>query len=85
MFIMSEKKTEDHALDELLNNMPQFTDKRSKDEIYQQVKSEIDNPGKIGKEKPNSGVREQMDAIYHICSIRTYYLTVLVSSYINND
>ena len=69
MFIMSEKKTEDHELDELLKKMPKFTDKRSKEEIYQQVKSKIETQEKLEQRKPNAGVYEQMAAIYHFCSI----------------
>lgn len=84
MFIMSEKKTEDHVLDELLTSMPRFTDKRSKDEIYQQVKSVIETQEKL--EKRNSigvAVNKWMPFIISVASV--LILTVLVSSYINNN
>ncbi|MFJ7826215.1 hypothetical protein [Psychrobacillus sp. NPDC096623] len=81
---MSEKKTEDHILDELLNSMPKFTDKRSKDEIYQQVKSVMETQEKLEKRKHiGAAVNKWLPFIISVASV--LILTVLVSSYINNN
>lgn len=81
---MSEKKTEDHLLDELLNNMPRFTDNRPKDEIYQQVNSVIENQEKMEKRNRfGASVNKWMPFIISVASV--LILTVLVSSYINNN
>ncbi|SDN00240.1 hypothetical protein SAMN05518871_10319 [Psychrobacillus sp. OK028] len=81
---MSEKKTEDHVLDELLNSMPQFTDKRSKDEIYQKVKSEIETQEKLEKRnRVGAAVNKWLPFIISVASV--LILTVLVSSYISDN
>ncbi|QUG41385.1 hypothetical protein KD050_19260 [Psychrobacillus sp. INOP01] len=81
---MSEKKPEDRVLDELLNNMPKFTDKRSKDEIYQRIKSEIETQEKTENRK-RIGVSMNKWMPYIISVASVLILTVLVSSYINNN
>lgn len=84
MLIMSEKKTEDHTLNELLNNMPQFTDKRSKEEVYQQIKSEIEMQEKSeNRKRIQVSLNKWMPFIISVASI--LILTVLVSAYINDD
>lgn len=84
MFIMSEKNSEDRVLDELLNNMPKFKDNRSKDEIYQQVKSEIDTLEKFDKRKRiEVSFNKWLPFIISVASI--LLLTVLVSAYINDN
>ena len=84
MLIMSEKQTEDHTLNELLNNMPQFTDKRSKEEVYQQIKSEIEMQEKSeNRKRIQVSLNKWMPFIISIASI--LILTVLVSAYINDD
>lgn len=84
MFIMSEKKTEDRVLDELLTNMPRFTDKRSKDEIYQRIKSEIETQEKTeNRKRIGVSLNKWVPLIISVASV--LILTVLVSSYINNN
>lgn len=84
MFIMSEKKAEDHVLDELLNNMPQFTDNRPKDEIYHQVRSQLESLERSGKTKRiKVSINRWLPLIISIASV--LILTVLVSSYVNNN
>ncbi len=84
MFIMSEKKTEDHELDELLKSMPRFTDERSKDEIYQQIKSVIDTQEKMEKgNRLGVSLNKWMPFVISVASV--LILTVLVSSFVNNN
>ena len=84
MFIMSEKKPEDFELDELLNKMPQFTDKRSKEEFYQQVKSKIEMQERSEKRKRiEVSMNKWLPFFISVASV--LILTVLVSSYINNN
>lgn len=81
---MSEKKKEDRIIDELLNNMPQFTDNRSKDEIYQRIKSEIETQEKSeNRKRIGVSLNKWLPLIISIASV--LLLTVLVSSYINNN
>lgn len=84
MFIMSEKKTEDRELDELLKNMPQFTDKRPKDEIYHRIKSQIETQEKFENRK-RIGVSLNKWVPFIISVASVLLLTVLVSSYVNNN
>lgn len=84
MFIMTEKKTEDRVLDELLTNMPQFTDKRSKDDIYQRIKSELESQEKTENRK-RIGVSLNKWVPFIISVASVLILTVLVSSYVNNN
>ena len=84
MFIMSEKKAEDRELDELLKKMPKFTDKRSKEEIYQQLKSKIDMQEKLEqRNRMQVSMNKWLPFIISVASV--LLLTVLVSSYINNN
>lgn len=84
MFIMSEKKAEDRELDELLKKMPKFTDKRSKEEIYQQLKSKIETQEKFEQRKRiQVSMNKWLPFIISVASV--LLLTVLVSSYINNN
>jgi len=84
MFIMSEKKAEDRELDELLTKMPQFTDNRPKEEFYQQLKSKIETQEKFEERKRiQVSMNKWLPFIISVASV--LILTVLVSSYINND
>ena len=84
MFIMSEKKTEDRVLDELLNNMPKFTDKRSKDEMYKLVKSKIEIQERPEKRnRLEVSMNKWLPFIISVASV--LILTVLVSSFINKN
>ena len=84
MFIMSEKKAEDRELDELLTKMPQFTDNRPKEEFYQQLKSKIETQEKFEQRKRiQVSMNKWLPFIISVASV--LILTVLVSSYINND
>lgn len=81
---MSDWKKDDEALDELLNQMPKFTDHRSKEDVYNRVKQEV-----LGHEKEStkySSRRIQSKWLPLAISIASVFLlTFLVSSYLNNN
>ncbi|WP_144511305.1 hypothetical protein [Bacillus sp. FJAT-22090] len=79
---MSEIKKDDDTLDELLTNMPKFTDQRSKEEIYNRVKVEVEAQIKEEKRKASAvSFSKWMPFIVSVASI--LLLTFLVSSYID--
>lgn len=80
---MSEMKKDDDTLDELLTNMPKFTDYRSKEEVYNRVKMEVEAQVKKEKRKSTAvSFSKWMPFIVSVASI--LLLTFLVSSYIND-
>lgn len=80
---MSDIKKEDE-LDGLLSNIPKFTDHRSKEEVYNRVKAEIETQVKYEKRKIiGVSLSKWMPFIASVASV--ILLTFLVSSYINDN
>lgn len=83
MFIMSEWKKDEEALDELLNKMPKFTDQRSKEDVYNRVKMEIENQENNEKRGTTRvTISKWLPFAVSIASI--FILTFLVSSFFND-
>lgn len=81
---MSDWKKEEDALDELLNNMPKFTDHRSKEDVYNWVKAEIDaDKEQNNKRDAVTKISKWMPLVASIASILV--LTFLVSYYMNDQ
>ncbi|TQR08023.1 hypothetical protein [Psychrobacillus soli] len=81
---MSDRKKEQQSVDELLQNMPKFTDHRSKEEVYNRVKTEIDAQVKQEKRKIIAvSFSKWMPIIVSVAAI--VLLTFLVSSYTNQE
>ncbi|MFJ8065169.1 hypothetical protein ACIQYS_11110 [Psychrobacillus sp. NPDC096426] len=79
---MSDMKKENEKIDELLNNTPKFTDHRSKEEVYNRVKMEIEAQVKEEKRKIIAvSFSKWMPFIVSVAAI--LLLTFLVSSYTN--
>lgn len=84
MFIMSNMEKEDRILDELLSNMPKFTDHRPKEEVLMRVQTELEGHKIEDKRNKVSGsVSRWMPLVVSVASV--ILLTFLVSSYINEE
>ena len=83
MFIMSEWKKDEEALDELLNKMPKFTDQRSKEDVYKRVKMEIENQ-KINEKRRTTHVTLTKWLPFAVSIASILILTFLVSSFFND-
>ncbi|SES34038.1 hypothetical protein [Psychrobacillus sp. OK032] len=81
---MSEIEKEEETVDELLKNMPKLTDHRSKEEVYNRVKIEIEAQVKEEKRKTIAvSFSKWMPFIVSVAAI--LLLTFLVSSYTNQE
>ncbi|MDI2588416.1 hypothetical protein OR571_15175 [Psychrobacillus sp. NEAU-3TGS] len=81
---MSDRKKEESSIDELLQNMPKFTDHRSKEEVYNRVKMEIE--AQVKEEKRKTIVMSFSKWMPFIVSVAAILLlTFLVSSYTNQE
>lgn len=81
---MSDRRIEEETVDELLKNMPKFTDHRSKEEVYNRVKIEINAQVKEEKRKITAvSFSKWMPFIVSVAAI--VLLTFLVSSYTNQE
>lgn len=81
---MSDRKIEEETVDELLKNMPKFTDHRSKEEVYTRVKTEINAQVEEEKRKITAvSFSKWMPFIVSVAAI--LLLTFLVSSYTNQE
>ena len=81
---MSDMKKEEQPVDELLKNMPKFIDHRSKEEVYNRVKTEIDARVKDEKRKVIAvAFSKWMPFIVSVAAV--VLLTFLVSSYTNQE
>lgn len=81
---MSNMEKEDRILDELLTNMPKFTDHRSKEEVLMRVQTELEDHKLEDKRKIISrSVSKWMPLVVSAASV--ILLTFLVSSYINEE
>lgn len=81
---MSDWKKEEDALDELLNNMPKFTDHRLKEDVYNRVKAEIDaSKERSNKRNAVTKISKWMPLVASIASILV--ITFLVSYYLNDQ
>ncbi|WP_313891020.1 hypothetical protein [Psychrobacillus sp.] len=80
---MSDFKKENDALDELLSSMPKFTDHRSKEDVYNRVKEEMEDSSKPHKRKTiGSTSTKWMPITASIASV--LLLTFLVTSFLND-
>ncbi|MFJ5772331.1 hypothetical protein [Psychrobacillus sp. NPDC093180] len=81
---MSDRKKEESSIDELLQNMPKFTDHRSKEEVYNRVKMEIE--AQVKEEKRKTIVMSFSKWMPFVVSVAAIFLlTFLVSSYTNQE
>ncbi|MFF2752657.1 hypothetical protein ACFVR1_02725 [Psychrobacillus sp. NPDC058041] len=80
---MSEWKKDEEALDELLNNMPKFTDQRSKEDVYERVKMEIENQ-KNNEKRRTTRVTLSKWLPFAVSIASILILTFLVSSFFND-
>ncbi|GGA25425.1 hypothetical protein [Psychrobacillus lasiicapitis] len=81
---MSDRKKEETSIDELLQNMPKFTDHRSKEEVYNRVKIEIE--AQVKEEKRKIMVMSFSKWMPFVVSVAAILLlTFLVSSYTNQE
>lgn len=81
---MSDRRIDEETVDELLKNMPKFTDHRSKEEVYNRVKTEINAQVKEEKRKIRAvSFSKWMPFIVSVAAI--VLLTFLVSSYTNQE
>ena len=83
MFYMSNDEKKNRDLDELLNGMPKFKDNRSKEEVFNRVKLEMDSSNINKIKKHNKPKSKWMPLIISIASV--LLLTILVSSYLDSN
>lgn len=83
MFYMSNQEEKNKALDELLHNMPKFTDNRSKDEVYNRVKLEMDSSDLNKVIRNNKSFSKWMPLLVSVASV--LLLTFLISSYLGTS
>ncbi|TQR21079.1 hypothetical protein [Psychrobacillus vulpis] len=81
---MSDWKKDEDALDELLSQMPKFTDHRSKEDVYNGVKLVVEAQLKEEKRKV-IGVSFSKWIPFLVSVASILVLTFLVSSYLNDD
>ena len=80
MFIMSNIENEDSKVEELFKNMPKFTDHRSKEEVYDRVRIEMEVHQKKEKRyKVNNSISRWMPIVISVASI--ILLSFLVTSF----
>lgn len=82
MFIMSDWEKDEKALDELMNKMPKFTDHRSKEDVYNRVKMELENQNsEKNKRTTRMFLSKWKPFVVSIASI--LILTFLVTNFVN--
>lgn len=80
---MSNNEKQNNDLEELLNNMPKFTDNRSKDEVYNRVQADLDAANIDIIKRNNKPYSRWMPLVVSIAAV--LLLTLLVSSYLETS
>lgn len=76
---MSNNEKQNKDIEELLNNMPKFTDNRSKDEVYNRIQLEVNSSDTDRRKTDNKPFTRWMPFIVSVASV--LLLTFLISSY----